>query len=176
MRKLVLNIGVPTFAFLAGGLVFSHIAPAQAPTPPAPPPVVTYVSASEVAALIAKAESDPRASKEVITQTLLQLPPYRPIIHRRTITAPPDIHAKQAEFFYVMRGSGTLTTGGTIIRPVAAAGAVAAPATVQGGVDRKVSKGDAFIVPQNTPHWFRQIDGELVLISMHVPREDAVTP
>lgn len=171
MRKLVLNIVVPTFAFLAGGVVFSHVAPAQAPAPAAPPPVVTYVSANEIAALIAKAESDPRGSKEVITQTLLQLPPYRPIIHRRTITAPPDIHAKQAEFFYVMRGSGTLTTGGTIIRPAAVGSA-----TVQGGVDRKVSKGDAFIVPQNTPHWFRQIDGELVLISMHVPREDAVTP
>jgi mannose-6-phosphate isomerase-like protein (cupin superfamily) len=170
MRKALLKLGVPTIAFFLGGLVFSLVAVAQQAA--TPPTAITYVSASEIDALIKKAESDPRAKTEVITQTLLQLPPYRPIIHRRTITAPPDIHPKQAEFFYVLRGAGTLTTGGTIVKPTAPAGGVAPAAYVEGGVDRKVAKGDAIIVPQNTPHWFRQIQGELVLISMHVPRED----
>jgi quercetin dioxygenase-like cupin family protein len=32
-----------------------------------------------------------------------------------------------------------------------------------------VGKGDTFIVPRNTPHWFSAIDGRLVMISMKLP-------
>ena len=81
-----------------------------------------------------------------------------------------DIHEKQAEFSFVIRGSGTLTTGGTMVRATAAAGAPPPPASIEGGTDRKVAKGDFFVVPENTPHQFTAIGGELVPISMHVPR------
>jgi mannose-6-phosphate isomerase-like protein (cupin superfamily) len=147
---------------------------AQDPVAPASEP--TYVSAADIAALIAKAESDPRAPTAVVTQPLLRLAPYRPILHRRTSTAGPDLHERQAEFFYVLRGAATLTTGGTIIRPAAAAGATAPPATVEGGADQRIAAGDFFVVPENTPHWFRAIEGELVLISMHVPRPVPAAP
>jgi mannose-6-phosphate isomerase-like protein (cupin superfamily) len=145
--------------------------PAFAQTVPAPDK--TYVPATEIAAMIARAESDPRAATTVITQPLLQLAPYRPILHRRMTPAGADIHEKQAEFFFVIRGSGTLTTGGKMVRTAAAAGAPPPPASIEGGTDRKVAKGDFFVVPENTPHQFTAIDGELVLISMHVPRAPA---
>ncbi len=149
--------------------------PAFAQTAPAPDktPDKTYVPAAEIAAMIAKAESDPRAATTVITQPLIQLAPYRPIIHRRMTPAGADIHEKQAEFFFVIRGSGTLTTGGKMVRPAAAAGTPPPPASIEGGADRKVAQGDFFVVPENTPHQFTVIDGELVLISMHVPRAPA---
>jgi quercetin dioxygenase-like cupin family protein len=55
-------------------------------------------------------------------------------------------------------------------------GAAAAPVTVEGGTDRRIAQGDFFVVPENTPHWFRAIEGELVLISMHVPRPVPAPP
>jgi mannose-6-phosphate isomerase-like protein (cupin superfamily) len=157
----------------AGIALLMLAAPALAQTASAPPPDKTHVSAAEITAMIAKAESDPHAATTVVTQPLLQLAPYRPIIHRRMTPAGADIHEKQAEFFFVIRGSGTLTTGGTMVRTAAPAGAPPPPATIEGGTDRKVAKGDFFVVPENTPHQFTAIDGELVLISMHVPRTSA---
>ena len=41
---------------------------------------------------------------------------------------------------------------------------------IEGGATRKVGKGDIFLVPQDTPHWFSAIDGRLVMMSVHVPR------
>ena len=157
--------------FCAGIALLTLAAPVSAQTAPAPDK--TYVSADEIAAMIAKAESDPRAATTVITQPLIQLAPYRPIIHRRMTPAGADIHEKQAEFFFVIRGSGTLTTGGKMVRPATAPGTPPPPASIEGGTDRKVAKGDFFVVPENTPHQFTAIDGELVLISMHVPRAPA---
>jgi mannose-6-phosphate isomerase-like protein (cupin superfamily) len=157
--------------FCAGIALLTLAAPAFAQTAPAPDK--TYVPAAEIAAMIARAESDPRAATTVITQPLLQLAPYRPIIHRRMAPAGADIHEKQAEFFFVIRGSGTLTTGGKMVRAAAPAGAPSPPATIEGGTDRNVAQGDFFVVPENTPHQFTAIDGELVLISMHVPRAPA---
>lgn len=34
---------------------------------------------------------------------------------------------------------------------------------------RKVAKGDWVMVPEKTAHWFTQIDGTLVLMSIHLP-------
>ena len=40
---------------------------------------------------------------------------------------------------------------------------------IDGGSSRKVSKGDFFVVPQNTPHGFTDVGNALVLMSVHVP-------
>ena len=36
-------------------------------------------------------------------------------------------------------------------------------------VDRGIQRGDWVVVPEGTPHWFAQIDGALVLMSIHLP-------
>ena len=166
MKHRRCGVGIALLALAAAMPGWSQAAPAPVVAPPAP----TYVSAADIAAMIAKAEQDPRAATAVITQPLLQLSPYRPIIHRRTTPAGADLHEKQAEFFMVVRGSGTLTTGGRLVRPASPPGAPLPPASIEGGIDRKVGQGDFFVVPENTPHQFTKVDGELVLISMHVPR------
>ncbi|MDB5705076.1 MAG: cupin [Sphingomonas bacterium] len=166
MKHRRYGVGIALLALTAATPGWSQATPAPVAALPAP----TYVSAADIAAMIAKAEQDPRAATAVITQPLLQLSPYRPIIHRRTTPAGADLHEKQAEFFMVVRGSGTLTTGGRLVRPASPAGAPLPPASIEGGTDRKVGQGDFFVVPENTPHQFTKVDGELVLISMHVPR------
>jgi quercetin dioxygenase-like cupin family protein len=36
-------------------------------------------------------------------------------------------------------------------------------------VSRRIAKGDFVLVPENTPHWFTNIDGAVTLMSLHVP-------
>ena len=52
-------------------------------------------------------------------------------------------------------GSGTVVTGGRLMRSVGADGVRAA--TIQGGESRSVVVGDVLIIPAGTPHWYSQI-------------------
>ena len=41
------------------------------------------------------------------------------------------------------------------------------------GVDaQEVASWRLILVPENTPHWFSRIDGELILASFHVPHSE----
>jgi mannose-6-phosphate isomerase-like protein (cupin superfamily) len=40
---------------------------------------------------------------------------------------------------------------------------------------RRIAKGDWVMVPERTPHWFSQIEGTLVLMSIHVPHAAGTT-
>ncbi len=68
-------------------------------------------------------------------------------------------HAVGSEIHSIIEGSGTLVTGGTIVR---AAGAARGAGTIDGGVSRHVSKGDVILVPPGTPHWYQSIDGQQI--------------
>ena len=46
---------------------------------------------------------------------------------------------------------------------------------VDGGTPRRIAKGDWVMVPEKTPHWFTQIDGTIVLMSIHLPHAPATT-
>jgi len=79
------------------------------------------------------------------------------------------VHDKEAELFYVIDGSATLVTGGKLVNPTRT-GDNQSAATVEGGTAKRMGKGDFFLVPEGTPHWFSKIDGELTLMSLHLPR------
>ena len=44
---------------------------------------------------------------------------------------------------------------------------------IEGGTRRRLAKGDYVIVPESTPHWFGEIEGALVMMSLHLPRSAA---
>jgi hypothetical protein len=70
----------------------------------------------------------------------------------------------------VLDGYGTLTVGGTLINPTSKGTNLVVAPTVDGGVPHKLVKGDMVLVPENTPHAITQVDGKLVLMTMHLPR------
>jgi mannose-6-phosphate isomerase-like protein (cupin superfamily) len=132
--------------------------------------VKTYAGSSEVEALIAKAAADIKPDQPIIVQPLIRLAPYRANLEYRQAPVPPAVHITEAEFFYVIDGAGTLTTGGELVDPTRPNAANLSGKAIVGGTTRRVGKGDFFIVPQDTPHWFSEIDGALVMMSLHVPR------
>jgi mannose-6-phosphate isomerase-like protein (cupin superfamily) len=73
------------------------------------------------------------------------------------------------ELHFILDGSATFTTGGKIIG--SGGGAI-----IEGGVSRKVQKGDAVIVPPNTPHWYNQVDGSLTYLEVRFIAPTATTP
>jgi mannose-6-phosphate isomerase-like protein (cupin superfamily) len=77
---------------------------------------------------------------------------------RRTKAAGATAHEGFAELHHIVEGSGTIVTGGVIVRPTGGAGG----ATIQGGSSRHVAKGDVILVPSGVPHWYQQLDGESI--------------
>ena len=76
----------------------------------------------------------------------------------------PAWHRKPAPYaHYIIEGSGTVVTGGTIVRPAAGSGALA---TIENGVTRHVTKGDVIIVPENSAHWYKDIESQITYLEV----------
>lgn len=71
------------------------------------------------------------------------------------------------EIYYMLEGSATLVTGGTIAQERSTG---TSPNTgrpnfggpkIDGGVSRKVSPGDVVVIPGNLPHWWSALDSDI---------------
>ena len=143
-------------------------APALAQAPAAPE-MKTFASSADVQALIAHARQVHKAEPTII-QPILSLAPYRASLEYRTAVGPAAVHEKEAELFYVIDGTGTLVTGGKLKDEKRSNPTNLSGSGIDGGQNRVVAKGDFIIVPENTPHQYVDIKGELILMSLHVPR------
>ena len=168
MRARLLTLALMLATAAAVGLM-----PAQQPAKQAkqPPANKTYISAADVTAMMAKAKNERKQDQANFTQTLLRLGALRRESGvPRQPSAPAAVHEKEAEMFYVIDGSGTLVTGGKLVGETRTNADNLTGTAIDGGNAQNVAKGDFFIVPENTPHWFSKINGTLVLMSLHVPR------
>jgi mannose-6-phosphate isomerase-like protein (cupin superfamily) len=155
--------------------VFSFAALAQQPAAPAPK---LFAGSADVTAMIAKAKADRKPDQPNFVQPILQLAPYNANLEHRVggVNAPASVHEREAEMFYVVEGSGTLVTGGTLRDEKRTNAENLSGSAIDGGTARKVARGDWVMVPEKTAHWFTQIDGTLVLMSIHLPHAAGTTP
>jgi mannose-6-phosphate isomerase-like protein (cupin superfamily) len=151
------------------GLVLALALPlaAEAAEPPGP---LMSASAADVQALIAKAKSDRKPGQNLTVEPLLRLAPYGVNLEYRTGVAPAAVHETEAEMFYVIDGAATVVTGGKLAGEKRTNPTNLTGTGIDSGTPRKVAKGDFWIVPQGTPHWFSSVEGVLVLMSLHLPR------
>lgn len=156
-------------------MVLTIVASAAWSQQPAPA-MKTYSSAADVAALMAKAKAERKDGQPIVAERILQLAPYGANLEYRASVGPASVHEKEAELFYVIDGSGTLVTGGKLANEKRTNAENLTGTGIDGGKSQAVAKGDFVIVPENTPHWFSEINGTIVLMSLHVPRTGAPTP
>ena len=90
--------------------------------------------------------------------------------YRRSST-PPMVHARMAEFFYVLDGEADLILGGKLTNPKCLNSSNLAGDGVEGGFTHHVKKGTYILVPENTAHYFTNIDKKLgvTVLDVHVP-------
>jgi mannose-6-phosphate isomerase-like protein (cupin superfamily) len=90
--------------------------------------------------------------------------------YRRSST-PPMVHTRMAEFFYVVDGEADLILGGTLINPKCRNSSNLVGDGVEGGVTHHVKKGTYILVPENTVHYFTNIDKKqgMTVLDLHVP-------
>ena len=144
---------------------------------PAPAAAKLFAGSADVTAMIAKAKAERKPDQPNFVQPIVQLAPYNANLEYRVggVAAPASVHEREAEMFYVVEGSGTLVTGGTLREEKRTNPENLTGSGIDGGTSRKIAKGDFVMVPEKTAHWFSQIDGTLVLMSIHLPHAPAAT-
>ncbi len=132
--------------------------------------VGTYLTASEIDEFIEALPRDTVSDSkirvvEVVDENGVGLyGVYRP----KEILGKANLHQiATTETYYILKGHGTLVTGGEIID-----GAFASPTSItikgtaiKGGVSRRVGPGDVIIIPGYTAHWWSKLDEDLSYIS-----------
>ena len=147
-------------------LVLSAAVAAQAP---APPPTdrtkATHFKAADLQAALAKLSPDRPAS----SVRVFSLAPYNVAVERR-LPQPQgaSLHEAQAELFYVIEGSATMLTGGTLVAPTRN-GSNLQGTGIEGGTRNVFSKGDFIMVPSGVPHQFVDITSPVQVMSMYLP-------
>jgi mannose-6-phosphate isomerase-like protein (cupin superfamily) len=150
-------------------LAFVLAAAAQAVTPPAAPAVplpAAFISPADVARLLENGivksavdqpmqSVDVRGGKAVVA-----------MLHRDRAEVGALIHERTTETYYILHGSGTIVTGGSLgtPKPTDLTRLGAGPSltgTRQGGDSRRVGPGDIVIIPAGTPHSFSELDSPI---------------
>ncbi len=154
----------------------SMVAQAQQAPAPAVPSEQSTISAVEIDERIHQAQVATQGGAQYHGASLLLSGPYRANLEYHNTPADSfNVHETDSELFVVIEGSGTMTLGGKLINPTRRGTNLSAP-TQEGGVPHKLVKGDMVLIPENTVHAVTQVDGRLVLMSMHLPHVSASPP
>jgi glc operon protein GlcG len=108
---------------------------------------VTYIDRDQVAAAFAKGA------------VLLDGTGRNYMVHasRREAAGQAEVHDKDTDIIYVLDGTATFVTGGTVVQGITTAPDELRGASIRGGQTRQLRKGDVIVVPAGTPHWFQQV-------------------
>jgi hypothetical protein len=142
--------------------------PALAQT--SPPPTKLFTSGADIPALIAQAKAAQKSPTINSVVPIAVTGPYRVLLEYRTGLTPPTIHHGQAELIQVIRGSATLVTGGKLtgMQPSRPGSANESGTGIEGASPQKLTAGDYVVVPTDTPHQFQDVQGEFIIMSVHM--------
>ena len=133
---------------------------------PAGPATTSAITAAEVAAMISKSPAD----RNALGQRMLQLGTYSVNLEHRVVSQAAAVHEKEAELFYVIDGAGTIVTGGKLVDERRQNEANLQGTSIEGGVSKRISKGDWVVVPEGVPHQIPAVEGALSVMTLHLPR------
>jgi len=110
---------------------------------------VTYLPADQVGAAFAKG------------MPLVEIENYKVHASRREAPGQVEVHTKDTDIIHVLTGTATFITGGTMVGAKSTGPEEVRGVSVQGGETRQLQPGDVIIVPNGTPHWFKEVPGPM---------------
>ena len=159
MRTLITR-PVTTAAIVAAGLIAAIAGLVAIPAGPAiaeAPATVQYFRAENVAASFAKGAVLFNHDTNYMIHT-----------SRRVAPGMAEVHTKDTDLIYVLEGGAQFVTGGAVVAGKTTALDEIRGASIEGGETRLLAKGDIIIVPNGTPHWFKQVQGPLLYYTIKV--------
>ena len=157
MRKIIMGIFV---------LLIASSVKAQTPM------AATDISAAEVQAFIKGAPQDRNSDRPI---RVVDAGGYRVglfgVFRPKDAPVTATVHQTAASETYVMlEGAGVLVTGGTLKQPTKPRQSTLGDWTdlgsngIDGGVSRRLSKGDVVIIPGGVPHGWASVEGDVAYL------------
>ncbi len=147
-------------------LVAAARSAAAQPAPAAPQVPAGFITPAEIAQVL-----ESGIVKNAVDQPIKILPVRGgtatvAMLHRDRAEAGALIHERATETYYILHGSGTMTTGGTLgtPKPTDLTRLGAGPSltgTREGGESRRVGPGDIVVIPAGTVHSFSVLDSPI---------------
>jgi len=72
-----------------------------------------------------------------------------------------EVHTRDTDIVYMLEGTATLVTGGTVIDAKTIEPEEIRGRESRGGESRVITKGDVVVIPNGTPHWFKEVNGPI---------------
>ena len=159
MRKLIVG-----FVFLLAAL--SARAQAQSPK------VATDITAADIQAFIKGAPQDRNSDRPI---RVVDVGGYHVglfgVFRPKSAPITASVHQTNASETYVMlEGAGVLVTGGTLKNPTTPRKSTLGDWTdlgssgIEGGVSRRLTKGDVVIIPGGTPHGWASVESDVTYL------------
>jgi glc operon protein GlcG len=142
------------------GLLASTALVVLAAPAPTAPRGVTHLRATDVTAAFEKGKP------------LLEVENYKIHASRRESAGQVEVHTHDTDIIYVLTGTATFVTGGTMVGGKETASEELRGTSVDGGETRALTPGDVVVVPSGTPHWFKEVKGPLTYYVVKVRAEE----
>jgi len=68
-----------------------------------------------------------------------------------------EVHTKDTDIVYILKGSATIVTGGTMVDGKTTGPNEIRGRQINGGDTRSLVPGDVIIIPNGVPHWFKEV-------------------
>jgi mannose-6-phosphate isomerase-like protein (cupin superfamily) len=89
--------------------------------------------------------------------SLASAPNLSVTVAHRTGPGEVEVHDKETDTFYVLDGTATIVTGGTMIGARVTGPGQHRGTEIAGGETRQLAKGDVMVIPAGVPHWFQAV-------------------
>jgi mannose-6-phosphate isomerase-like protein (cupin superfamily) len=111
---------------------------------------VRYVGHDEVTAAFAKGKP------------MIEVGDYKIHASRREGPGLVEVHTRDTDIAYVLQGSATLVTGGAALGLKEIGNEEFRGSAIEGGNTRRLNPGDVVVIPNGTPHWFKEVEAPLL--------------
>jgi mannose-6-phosphate isomerase-like protein (cupin superfamily) len=108
-------------------------------------PTVTYMDHDKMAEALAKGTSVARTADYSVSGA------------HRGGPGQVEVHDKETDVIYITDGEATFVTGGKMIGGKMTKEGQWLGTNIEGGETHHVTKGDVFVIPAGTPHWFKEV-------------------
>ncbi len=141
--------------------MFAVVLIAIAPSLAQAPPTVVYVPAKQMDIDLHKLPLNNIGESEI---NLIERTPGRAaILLRRTLPGQAEVHEHQADAWYVIDGGCVFVTGGSVVDGAPSGPGEIRGASIAGGEEHHIAKGDFISVPAGVPHWVKKIEGKEIV-------------
>ena len=130
--------------------------------------LASLLVSAPTAAPVAYFPADSVAASFARGGVLLVQPHYMIHTSKRLEPGKIEVHDQDTDLIYVLDGSATFVTGGTLLDGKAIAPGETRGTKLEGGTTRQLVKGDVIVVPNGTAHWFKAVTGPFYYYTIKV--------